>query len=153
MAGEHVFEQRKPDRYEMVMHFDIPPGNNAVGVSWANVLDCVGISKRTVLQRSTKIMVDSGETEMVDSGEVDGNGDPIMVEVPIMVEEEVVGLKQISDAEYGEIMAGTKLELSGVVKLDGDPSVAAMNKLSQRYWTDWSTGMAETYRYYGHTQE
>lgn len=153
MAGEHIFEQPEPDRYRLVMHFNVPGGNNSAGVSWSDVLEHAGISKKTELRPSTKAMVDSGETEMVDSGEVDGNGDPIMIEVPIMVEQEVVDVGQISDAEHAEIMAGTKIELSGLVKLDGDPSVAAVNKLSERFWNDWSKQMAEKYRYYGHTQE
>ena len=135
------------------MHFNTPPGNNSVGVAWADILEHVGISKKTELQRSGKIMVDSGETEMVDSGEVDEYDEPIMIEVPIMVEEELVDLGQISDAEYAEIMAGTKIELSSLVKLDDDPSPAAVNKLSERFWNDWSSQMAEKYRYYGHTQE
>ena len=139
MAGEHILEQPKADKFRTVMHFDMPGGNNSANVSWADVLDHAGISKKTMLQRSTKTMVDSGEVDEEDN--------------PIMVEVETVGVGQIGDEEYAEIMAGTKIELVGILKLDGDPSVEAINVLSQRYWSTWSAKMVERYRYYGHTQE
>lgn len=124
MAGEHVFEQPQKDRFRMVMHVDMPGGNNSAGESWADALEHASVSKSTCLSRSTW------------EGEV-----------------ETVGIGQISDAEYDEIMAGTKLEVCGIVKLDDDPSPVAVNILAERLWNDWSARMAETYRYYGHTQE
>lgn len=137
MSGEHVFE--KSGRLtRVVIHVAMPGGNNNVGVSWADVLEKEGLSKKTTLATSTKTMVDSGE--------VDGEGNPIMVE------EEMVEAGQISDAERADILAGDVLEFEDRVKLPPDPTAAALNKLSTGSWADWSGSMADKYRNYGHTQ-
>jgi hypothetical protein len=137
MAGEHVFEKvRRKTR--VVIHVAMPGGNNSVGVPWADVLEHTGYSKKTQLAESTKTMVDSGEVDEEEN--------------PIMVEEETVGVGQISDAERADIMAGNVLEFQAMVKLPDNATIATMNKLAARAWDDWSDEMIKMYSNYGHTQ-
>ncbi len=50
MAAIHLFGRVGPDRNKVIIHVVVPGGNNAVGVSWADVLENVGISHQTSLR-------------------------------------------------------------------------------------------------------
>lgn len=143
MADKHLFGRVRPDRNKLILHKAIPNGNNRVGISWADILVYAGISKRTELRASTKVIV------MVDSGQVDPEtGDPIMIPETT----ETVGVGQISDAERALIDSGDLMEISGVVKLDDAADADALDILADRLYSDWQAMMVEKYNYCGHTQ-
>jgi len=142
MAGKHLFEKTGPNKYRLVVHRAIPTGSNAVSKKWSDVLATEGITGKTALAPSIKTTV------MVDSGQVDGNGDPIMVPETT----ETVGIGQISDAEYAQIQSGARFEVVDTVKLSGQPTQASLTKSATRMFNDWQSKMKEKYNLYGHTQ-
>ena len=142
MAGKHLFEQVKANRYRLVIHRAIPTGNNAVAKKWADVLAHEGFTGKTTLRPSTKTTV------MVDSGEVDEFDDPIMVAEIV----ETVEMGQISDAEKAQIDSGARFEVVGVVKLSGQPTQASLSKSATRMYNDWQAKMKQKYNLFGHTQ-
>ena len=142
MAGKHLFEQRKPNHYRLVVHRAIPTGNNAVAKKWSDVLAHEGISGKTTLRPSTKTTV------MVDSGEVDEFDDPIMVAEIV----ETVEMGQISDAEKAQIDSGARFEVVGMVKLSGQPTQASLSRSATVMYNDWQSKMKLKYNLFGHTQ-
>ncbi|KKN07934.1 hypothetical protein LCGC14_1061880 [marine sediment metagenome] len=142
MAGKHLFEQVKPDRYRLIVHRAVPTGNNAVSQKWSDVLSHEGITGKTLLRPSIKTTV------MVDSGKVDEFGDPIMIPETT----ETVEMGQISDAEKAQIDSGARFEAAGVVKLSGQPTQASLNKSATRMYNDWQAKMMNKYNLFGHTQ-
>ena len=142
MAGKHLFEQVKANRYRLVIHRAIPTGNNAVGQAWLRVLSHEGITGKTVLRPSTKTTV------MVGSGEVDEFGDPIMEPKTT----ETVEMGQISDDEKAQIDSGARFEVVGVVKLSGQPTQSSLSKSATRMYNDWQSKMKLKYNLFGHTQ-
>lgn len=160
MAGKHLFEQGKPNRYRLVLHRVIPTGNNKVNKKWSDVLAAEGITGKTALSPSTKV------TSIVNV--LDGKGDPIPVldefGEPVLDEkddpvyqtetqiDEVVGIGQISDAEKAQIDDGSRFEIVGVVKLSGQPTQASLTKSATVMFADWQHKMKQKYDLYGHTQ-
>lgn len=49
MTDVHVLRRTTPGRYQLVMHFPVPAGNNAAGVLWSAVLVNSGLGGKTVL--------------------------------------------------------------------------------------------------------
>ena len=142
MAIMHILDATKQDTYNVLIHYNIPDISNSAGVPWTELLLRVGVAGKTQLQASVKT------TEMVDSGEVDELGDPIMVPETT----EVVGCGQMSDAERALIDAGTKVEIPGQIKFSGTLNAAGLTKLAGNVVSDWQTRMIEKYRWYGKTR-
>lgn len=127
MSKIHILGATDEGQYRVVLHFNMPPGNNSAGLTWKSAY--VNNWRLNHISQAGAILA------------------------PYSIMEEGTGPGQITTAERNQVIAGDVIEIVASIRAEsGGTTAASLTAMADQIIAETQARLARELKYFGYTQ-